>query len=202
MFAFDVRLNIGWKQLSCWWYETLWCPREVTVMVLRRSLLTVHMAGASGWLNVFEISAFLPMKDALSHSNDVLMGPMASQITSLTIVCSSVYSGADQRKHKSSASLAFVRGIHRGPGISPHKGSVTRKMFRFDDVIMFKVNPCYQKGPRGAMIQRILFTYHVARSVPNLLLSPHWETHWRHDRCIARYHPSSAQWYVISLTNS
>ena len=40
------------------------------------------------------------------------MSTMASQITSLTIVCSAVYSGADQRKHQS-ASLAFVRGIHR-----------------------------------------------------------------------------------------
>ena len=42
------------------------------------------------------------------------MGTIASQITSLTIVYSTVYSDADQRKHKSSASLAFVRGIHRG----------------------------------------------------------------------------------------
>ena len=47
------------------------------------------------------------------HYNDVIMGAMASQITSLTIVFSTVYSGADQRKHQSSASLAFVRGIHR-----------------------------------------------------------------------------------------
>ena len=46
------------------------------------------------------------------------MGSMASQITSLTIVYSTVYSAADQRKHQSSASLAFVRGIHRGPGNS------------------------------------------------------------------------------------
>ena len=44
--------------------------------------------------------------------------------------------GAGQRKHQSSASLAFVRGIHRSPVNSPHKGSVTRKMFPFDDVIM------------------------------------------------------------------
>ena len=44
--------------------------------------------------------------------------------------------GVDQRKHQSSASLAFVWGIHRGPVNSPHKGSVTRKMFPFDDVIM------------------------------------------------------------------
>ena len=47
------------------------------------------------------------------HSNDVIIGAMASQITSLTIVYLSVYSGADQRKHQSSPLLAFVRGIHR-----------------------------------------------------------------------------------------
>ena len=43
------------------------------------------------------------------------MGAMASQITSLTIVYSTIYSGTDQRKHQSSASLAFVVGIHRSP---------------------------------------------------------------------------------------
>ena len=64
------------------------------------------------------------------------MNTIASQITSLTIVYSTVYSGADQIKHQSSASLAFVRGIHRWPVNSPHKGPVTRKMFPFDDVIM------------------------------------------------------------------
>ena len=64
------------------------------------------------------------------HYNDVIMSAMTSRITSLTIVYSSVYSGADQRKHQSSASLAFVRGIHRWwPVNSPHKGPVTRKMF-------------------------------------------------------------------------
>ena len=64
------------------------------------------------------------------------MGKMASQITSLTIVSSTVYTGAYQRKHQSSASLAFVWGIHRAPGNSPHKSPVTREMFPFDDVIM------------------------------------------------------------------
>ena len=57
------------------------------------------------------------------------MSAMASQITSLTIFYSTVYSGADQRKHQSSASLAFVRRIHR------HERSVTRKVFPFDHVI-------------------------------------------------------------------
>ena len=65
------------------------------------------------------------------------MNTIASQITSLTIIYSTVYSGADQIKHQSSASLAFVRGIHRWPVNSPHKGPVTRKMFPFDDVIMW-----------------------------------------------------------------
>ena len=64
------------------------------------------------------------------------MGAIASQITSLTIVYSNVYSDADQRKHQSSASLALVLGGHRGPGISPHKRPVTRKIFPFDDVII------------------------------------------------------------------
>ena len=75
-------------------------------------------------------------RDIKNHYDDVTMGGMAFQITSLTIVYSTVYSGADQRKHQSPASLAFVRGIHRGPVNSPHKWSVTRKLFPFDDVIM------------------------------------------------------------------
>ena len=76
------------------------------------------------------------------HYIDVIMTTMASLITSLTVVYSTVYSDADQRKHQSSASLASVWGIHRstgnspGPVNSPHKGPVTRKMFPFDDVIM------------------------------------------------------------------
>ena len=74
------------------------------------------------------------------HYCDVIMGSMASQITSLTIVHSTVYSGAHQRKHQSSASLAFVRGIHRWPVNSPHKGPVTREMFPFDDVITVHIS--------------------------------------------------------------
>ena len=64
------------------------------------------------------------------------MGAMASQITGGSIVCSTIYSGADQRKRQSSASLAFVRGIQRWPVDSPEKWPAARKMFPFDDVIM------------------------------------------------------------------
>ena len=76
----------------------------------------------------------------LSHYSDVIMYAMASQITSLTIVYSTVYSGTDQRKHQSYASLAFVRGIHWSPVNSPHKRPVTWKMLPFDDVIMHHFN--------------------------------------------------------------
>ena len=74
------------------------------------------------------------------RNNDVIMDAIAPQITSLTIVYSTVYSGADQIKHQSSASLAFVWGIHRWTVNSPHKWPVTRKMFSFDDVIMLSGN--------------------------------------------------------------
>ena len=73
---------------------------------------------------------------SLSNYSDVIMSPTAFQITGIPIVCSTVYSGANQRRHQSSASLAFVRGIHWWPVDSPPKGPVIQKMFSFDDVIM------------------------------------------------------------------
>ena len=74
---------------------------------------------------------------SLFHYTDVIMDAIASQITSLTIVYSTVCSDADQRKHQSSTSLAFVRGIHRWPVNSLHRWPVTRNMFPFDDVIIY-----------------------------------------------------------------
>ena len=79
---------------------------------------------------------YICMRVVYIHYNDVIMGAIASQIPSLTIVFSTVYLDTDQRKHQSSSSLAFVRGIHRRPVNSPQKWPVTRKMFPFDDVIM------------------------------------------------------------------
>ena len=71
-----------------------------------------------------------------NHYTGVIMGAMASQITSLTSVYSTVYSGADQRKYQRSTPLAFVQGIHQWLVNSPHKRPVTGKMFPFDDIIM------------------------------------------------------------------
>ena len=94
----------------------------------------------------------LLIKLSILHYNDVIMGAMASQITSLTIVDSTVYSGAYQRKHQIIASLAFVRGIRRWPVNSPHKGPVTRKMFPSDDVIMMELitDPWRLSGKTGS----------------------------------------------------
>ena len=80
------------------------------------------------YLNVLSLSSSNRRHKA-SHYNDVIMSTMASQIIRLTIVYSTVYSGADQREHQSSASLAFVLGIHQWPVNSPHKWPATRKMF-------------------------------------------------------------------------
>ena len=76
------------------------------------------------------------------------MSAMASQITSHTIVYSTIYSVADQRKHQISASLAFVREIHRWQVNSPHKWRVTPKMFPFDDFIMYDYIPANEAVER------------------------------------------------------
>ena len=75
-------------------------------------------------------------KHVFWHYSDVIIGPTASQITSLTIVYSTVYSSADKKKYQISASLVFVWGIHQWPVNSPQKWPVKRKLFPFDDVIM------------------------------------------------------------------
>ena len=78
-------------------------------------------------------------RDWFIQYNDVTIGAMASQITRLKSIYSSFCSRADQRKHQSSTSLAFVMEIHRWPVNSPHKGPVMRKMFPFDDVFMCRI---------------------------------------------------------------
>ena len=84
-------------------------------------------------------SLMLWSQTTFTYYCDVIMSTIVFQITSLTIVISTVYSGAGKIKRQSSASLVFVRGIHRWPVNSPHKGPVTRKMFPFDDVITHKL---------------------------------------------------------------
>ena len=96
---------------------------------LRTGLFNVKL-----WLCTHVVIGFLGNYSL--HYSDVIMCAMMSQITGVASVCSAVCSGADQRKHQSSASLAFMRGIQWWLVDSPLKGSVTQKMFPFDDVIM------------------------------------------------------------------
>ena len=139
----DQRKHQSSESLAFVWgiQRDRWIPR--TNGQLRGKCFRLMTSSCNPWFHVvcFVVVrlVFLPHShDALSpfHYNDVIMSVMVSQITSLTIVYSTVYSGADQRKHQSSAPLAFVRIIYRWPVNSPHKWPVTRKMFPFDDVIM------------------------------------------------------------------
>ena len=117
--------------------------------IYRESIVFYHLKAISAhfrlsyWKTLTRLSNLWPFGKSVSvqrllssHYDDVIMTMLASQITSLPVVCSIVYSDVNQRKHQSSASLAFVREIHRGPVNFPHKWPVTRKMFPFDDVIM------------------------------------------------------------------
>ena len=79
--------------------------------------------------NIIAATWYLILLELLFHYNDVIMGAITSQITSLTIVYSIVYSDADQRKHQSSASLAFVRWIHRDRWIPRTNGQLRGKCF-------------------------------------------------------------------------
>ena len=88
-----------------------------------------------GYIAYKEISTCLTFI-VFYHYSNVTMSTMASQITNLMIVHSTIYSGTNQRKHHSSTSLVFVRKIHRWPVNSPHEGPVMRKMFPFDYVII------------------------------------------------------------------
>ena len=106
------------------------CPRQCTNNVL---FLDVNFPACIRSISLW-ICGWLCMVVLLY--SEVIMGAMASQITDVSILYLTVCSGANQRKHQGSASLAFVRGIHRWPVNSPHKGPVKRKMFPFDDVIM------------------------------------------------------------------
>ena len=107
----------------------------------------------------------------IAHYSDVITSAMASQITSLAIVYSTVYSGTDQRKHQSSALLARCEG--NSPVNSPHKGPVTRKMFPFDEVII----NC--KFEAFVLQLSVLFTTSIRSTA-----------RWRyHENCEKPFHP-------------
>ena len=88
---------------------------EILIEIHTFSFKNFHLKMSSGKWRPFCLGL-----NVLNHYST-----MASQITGVSIDCSTLCSGADQTKHQTSASLAFVRGIHRWPVNSPHKGPVT-----------------------------------------------------------------------------
>ena len=87
------------------------------------------------WRSAYSYGDTADLVFTAGHNIDVIMTTMASQITSLTVVYSTVYSDADQRKHQKLCVIGLCVGNSPGPVNSPHKGPVMRKMFPFDDVI-------------------------------------------------------------------
>ena len=116
-------------------------PRFISQLPFKTSRVTAGKRKANIWR-------------MCSQYRDVIMSSMASQITSIASVYSNVCSGADQRKQQSSASLASVKGIHRWPMISPHKGPVTQKTFPFDEVIVKTCESHYVAGSSRSRTRR------------------------------------------------
>ena len=109
----DNGLASGWRQVIIW---------------TNAKIMLIGPLGTKSDEIVIEIHTF-PFKKIHLHYIDIIMTTMASQITSLTVVYSTVYSDADQRKHQSSTSLAFVWGIHRDRWIPRTKGQLRGKCF-------------------------------------------------------------------------
>ena len=140
---FSNRWNLGMDKKFHFIFKDSNCDRDISKLI---ELSLIILSGQTDtkpvetqkidWIGKLFVTEHSAADTVKTHYMDLIMGAMTSQITSLTIVDSTIYSDADQRKHQSSASLAFVRGIHQSPVNTPHKWSATRKMFPFNDVIM------------------------------------------------------------------
>ena len=109
-------LEVHYFKLSKSIYFVDWHSSNSSFISKRKTLRPIFQSNTSS-------------SNLLIHYIDVIMTTMVSQITSLTVVYSTVYSNADQRKHQSSASLAFVWGIHRARWIPRTKGQLRGKCF-------------------------------------------------------------------------
>ena len=101
---------------------------------------------------------------------------------------------ADQRKHQSSASTAFVSGIHRGPVNSPHKWPVTREVFPFDDII--RITKSIRYVMRTLMLNAMILLHFVMRTCLMyhnymLQLTAHTIVWW----------PNPKQWIIVHTSD-
>ena len=157
------------------------CLQQVFWKKTEFVIIAKHCLFGRGWQanNSFFDNQQVHLYTTVSHDEysqhqygDVIMSVMASQITSLKIFYPTVYSGADQRKHHSFTSLAFVQRIHRWRVNSPHEGPVTQKIRPFDDVIM--ILGCCGIAQHPRML--------------TLFIMCHWDADWG-------YTASTLHWY-------
>ena len=131
-----------WRQMALYIYIFVGIGLEKALLPAWHK--TITWTNASSWKNMSQMSSaklmvatlFRPQcvsnsncRGLFYHYDDVIMTMLASQITSLTVVYSIVHSCVNQRKHQSSASLAFVREIHRDRWISRTNGQLRGKCF-------------------------------------------------------------------------
>ena len=123
-----VMVFICLAPIQVWILEVFFFSIRLEFIKILTNALTVHLTRKQYWICNLQRHA----RSTLQWRNNERDGASNHQN-----IYSTIYSGTDQRKHQSFASLAAaVRGIHRWPVNSTHRGPVTRKMFPFDDVIM------------------------------------------------------------------
>ena len=132
------------------------------------------------------------------HYTEVIMDPMASHVNGVSVVYQTVCSNGDQRKHQSSVSLTFVRGIHRSPVNSPHIEPVTQKMFPFDD---------WRHHDRGMFIPHFIHTQWPKNKDELLSIRPATQRiSYKSDHTfgdstsIEAYHANKNEWYNIKIS--
>ena len=170
---FILQMIFGWREImiqikivpSIWFFWVV--DLQQLNVVPCGSCLSQNMVR----LQIYNI--YICSNSSSQHYSDNIMGAMASQITSLNIVYSTVYSKVDQRKHQSSTSPAFVRGIHRWPVNSPHKGPVTRKIFPFDEVIITFMQINQSTHTTASYANKLLFVSVVNPIVYAISFTPH-----------------------------
>ena len=147
---------------SLWWSKSLPCISGFQIGVAQ--IIVGPLVTDSHQSKQFSKHAIYEALHSNWHYSDIIINVMASQITGVSIVYSTVWSGAYQRKHLSSVSLAFVRRIHQWP---VKKGPVTREMFSFDDAILI------------CLTHHQLLICEILLRFPSLNESPFRITYWR-----------------------
>ena len=124
----EVTITIKQTEIRLWWYTSIVAIKFEEKLFSIRTYRPTYLEQICWNWPIYRWQVLNPKRKSYQHHLD--------NMNAVSIVYPTVCSGADQRKHRSSASLAYVRGIHRWSVNSPHKGPVTGKMLPFDEIIM------------------------------------------------------------------